>query len=242
MAAAAAVGPRDEVVDVQVPAPGEVLGEPEAGDAGRVVLALLERGDEAVARGALGVGLRDERARPGRGAGAARGARARRGGSRPRRALGSRACARIVRPAALSRRIRFGTVSFRYVTVSFPLEPTPCHPTELIHRRRWWTLAVLSISLLVVSLDNTILNVALPSIARRPRRLVERAAVGRRLVHARVRGPAAHRRVARRPLRPQARPDHRPARLRGRLRPRRALRRHRRSSSRAARSWASAAR
>ncbi len=36
---------------------------------------------------------------------------------------------------------------------------------ELIHRRRWWTLAVLSISLIVVSLDNTILNVALPSIA-----------------------------------------------------------------------------
>jgi len=37
---------------------------------------------------------------------------------------------------------------------------------ESIHRRRWWTLAVLSISLLVISLDNTILNVALPSIAR----------------------------------------------------------------------------
>jgi EmrB/QacA subfamily drug resistance transporter len=38
--------------------------------------------------------------------------------------------------------------------------------SELIHRRRWWTLVVLSISLIVVSLDNTILNVALPSIAR----------------------------------------------------------------------------
>jgi EmrB/QacA subfamily drug resistance transporter len=36
---------------------------------------------------------------------------------------------------------------------------------ELVHRRRWWTLVVLSISLIVVSLDNTILNVALPSIA-----------------------------------------------------------------------------
>ena len=36
---------------------------------------------------------------------------------------------------------------------------------ETAHRRRWWTLAVLSISLLVISLDNTILNVALPSIA-----------------------------------------------------------------------------
>ena len=58
---------------------------------------------------------------------------------------------------------RIGTLTFRYVTVSL-LEPTPC-PQEPIHRRRWWTLAVLSISLIVVSLDNTILNVALPSIA-----------------------------------------------------------------------------
>ena len=33
---------------------------------------------------------------------------------------------------------------------------------ETIHRRRWWTLGVLSLSLLVISLDNTILNVALP--------------------------------------------------------------------------------
>ena len=31
-------------------------------------------------------------------------------------------------------------------------------------RRRWWTLAVLCLSLLVVSLDNTILNVALPTL------------------------------------------------------------------------------
>jgi hypothetical protein len=38
-------------------------------------------------------------------------------------------------------------------------------PPDLIHRRRWWTLVVLSISLIVISLDNTILNVALPSIA-----------------------------------------------------------------------------
>ena len=32
--------------------------------------------------------------------------------------------------------------------------------------RRWWTLLVLSVSLLVISLDNTILNVALPTIER----------------------------------------------------------------------------
>src|SRR4051812_28982267 len=35
-----------------------------------------------------------------------------------------------------------------------------------IHDRRWWTLAVLSVALLVISLDNTILNVALPTIER----------------------------------------------------------------------------
>lgn len=34
------------------------------------------------------------------------------------------------------------------------------------YRRRWWILAVLCLSLLVVSLDNTILNVALPSLGR----------------------------------------------------------------------------
>src|ERR687883_129509 len=33
-----------------------------------------------------------------------------------------------------------------------------------IHARRWKTLAVLSLSLLIIGLDNTILNVALPSL------------------------------------------------------------------------------
>lgn len=36
--------------------------------------------------------------------------------------------------------------------------------SDLIYRRRWWTLGVLSLSLLVIGLDNTILNVALPSL------------------------------------------------------------------------------
>ena len=38
-------------------------------------------------------------------------------------------------------------------------------PAEKAHRRRWWTMLVLSLSLLVISLDNTILNVALPSLS-----------------------------------------------------------------------------
>lgn len=37
---------------------------------------------------------------------------------------------------------------------------------ELIHRRRWWTLAVMALSLVVIGLDNTILNVALPTLVR----------------------------------------------------------------------------
>src|SRR5262252_6085240 len=36
--------------------------------------------------------------------------------------------------------------------------------TATAHQRRWWTLGVLCVSLLVVSLDNTILNVALPTL------------------------------------------------------------------------------
>jgi EmrB/QacA subfamily drug resistance transporter len=35
---------------------------------------------------------------------------------------------------------------------------------QTAHRRRWWTLGVLSLSLIVISLDNTVLNVALPSL------------------------------------------------------------------------------
>jgi EmrB/QacA subfamily drug resistance transporter len=38
---------------------------------------------------------------------------------------------------------------------------------ERAHERRWWTLGVLCVSLLVIGVDNTILNVALPSIVRK---------------------------------------------------------------------------
>ncbi len=37
---------------------------------------------------------------------------------------------------------------------------------DALYARRWWTLGVLCISLIVISVDNTILNVALPSIVR----------------------------------------------------------------------------
>jgi EmrB/QacA subfamily drug resistance transporter len=37
---------------------------------------------------------------------------------------------------------------------------------EIAHRRRWYTLLVLCLSLMVIGLDNTILNVAIPTIAK----------------------------------------------------------------------------
>src|SRR5581483_4478570 len=37
---------------------------------------------------------------------------------------------------------------------------------QQIHDRRWWALAVMCLSLLVITLDNTILNVALPALVR----------------------------------------------------------------------------
>src|SRR5579884_1742717 len=36
----------------------------------------------------------------------------------------------------------------------------------IVYRRRWWTLVVLCFSLLVIGVDNTILNVALPTLVR----------------------------------------------------------------------------
>lgn len=44
----------------------------------------------------------------------------------------------------------------------FHAEPVP----EEVHRRRWWTLGVLCFSLLVIILDNTIVNVAIPALQR----------------------------------------------------------------------------
>src|SRR4249919_4106277 len=40
--------------------------------------------------------------------------------------------------------------------------PTP----ETVHLRRWWILAVLCLSVLLVTVDNTIVNVALPTLSR----------------------------------------------------------------------------
>ena len=37
------------------------------------------------------------------------------------------------------------------------------HANPAVHARRWKTLAVLALSLLIIGLDNTVLNVALPT-------------------------------------------------------------------------------
>ena len=37
---------------------------------------------------------------------------------------------------------------------------------ESVERRRWWILGVLAFSVLVIVLDNSVLNVALPAIVR----------------------------------------------------------------------------
>ena len=43
---------------------------------------------------------------------------------------------------------------------------TRARSPEEVYQRRWLTLGVLCLSLMVISVDNTILNVALPSIVR----------------------------------------------------------------------------
>ncbi len=44
------------------------------------------------------------------------------------------------------------------------VQPVPAESAT--YRRRWWTLGILSMSLLIIGLDNTILNVAIPTLQR----------------------------------------------------------------------------
>jgi EmrB/QacA subfamily drug resistance transporter len=44
--------------------------------------------------------------------------------------------------------------------------PTGTDAHDRIYRRRWWTLGVLALSLVIIGLDNTVLNVALPTLQR----------------------------------------------------------------------------
>ena len=59
------------------------------------------------------------------------------------------------------------TERIRFVTSPTRLLPCPRRVRPAVpDPRRWWTLVVLCFSLLVIALDNTILNVALPTLQR----------------------------------------------------------------------------
>ena len=77
------------------------------------------------------------------------------------------------------------------------------------HTRRWLVLGVMCLSLLLIVMDNTIVNVALPDVAARPRRQHHAAAVGGGRLHPGLRRAAAHHGLARRPLREAGCPCHR---------------------------------
>jgi len=47
-----------------------------------------------------------------------------------------------------------------------PAAPVPWDRTSRAYRRRWWILAVCCLSLLVIIVDNSILNVAIPTLVR----------------------------------------------------------------------------
>ena len=68
----------------------------------------------------------------------------------------------------------------------------------------WWTFAITSVALFMVTLDNLVVTTALPVIRERPARRAQRPRVDRERVHAHLRGAAPDRRRARRPLRPPA--------------------------------------
>ena len=85
------------------------------------------------------------------------------------------------------------------------------------YERRWLILVVLCFSLLVIVLDNSILNVAIPTIVRDLDAVQQPGPVDGRLLHAGVRLPAADRRQPRRPVRPPGRAADRLRHLRPRL-------------------------
>ena len=96
-------------------------------------------------------------------------------------------------------------------TASDGTEPDP---------RRWWALVVLAAAQLMIILDASIVNIALPVGAGGPRHQQRRPAVDGDGLHPGLRRPAAARWPDRRLHRPQAHLHHRSARLRRRLRAR----------------------
>src|ERR1700761_1294083 len=94
--------------------------------------------------------------------------------------------------------------------------------TSTVQRRRWVILSVLVVGLLAIVIDNTVLNVALKTIASPARkgrhgRQPVTAGMGDQLLHARLRRAAVHLWRGRRPDRPQARAHGRAGAVRPRL-------------------------
>jgi EmrB/QacA subfamily drug resistance transporter len=58
------------------------------------------------------------------------------------------------------------TVRTTQIAQIAPTGPTGSTGKRTAHERRWWILVVLCLSVLIVSVDNTIVNVALPSVGR----------------------------------------------------------------------------
>ena len=79
----------------------------------------------------------------------------------------------------------------------------PLHERPEIHARRWFLLAIMCLSLVLVVMSVSGLNTGAADDAARARGLGVRAAVDRRLLRRRVRRPAAERRRDRRPVRPE---------------------------------------
>ena len=52
------------------------------------------------------------------------------------------------------------------MTAPTVVPPEPAGEDDRIYQRRWWTLGVLALSLVIIGLDNTVLNVALPTLQR----------------------------------------------------------------------------
>ena len=46
------------------------------------------------------------------------------------------------------------------------MSSTASHPNPIVHARRWWILSILCISIFLVVVDNLIINVAIPTLAR----------------------------------------------------------------------------
>ena len=97
--------------------------------------------------------------------------------------------------------------------------------------RRWVALGVIAVAQLMIVLDASIVNIALPSAQRSLEHLRRQPAVGRHGLRARLRRAAAARWTRRRLHRTQARVRHRPDRLRGWPRPSAASHRTRASCS-----------